>query len=162
MSLSRWSTPCSVRASDSHPRSLCLNHAANHGVSHGRRELHPTAELIAQAGSVSNNSSLNSSYSVLASWREVWRDVGTDTTLIFVTLSRRRIAISSPGLTGRADLAGLPLTEMKLNSHSLCADVRRRQRRLVLRKRSSLIPPTAQIGFSELFLNSRSFPKLAL
>jgi len=92
----------------------------------------PTAELIAQVGSVSNNSSLNGSYSELASWREVWRDVGTDTTLIFVTLSRRRIAISSPGLTVRADLAALPLTETRLKSQSLCADVRRRQRRLLL------------------------------
>jgi hypothetical protein len=119
-------------------------------------------ELNAQAGSVSNHSSLNSSYSVLASWREVWRDVATDTTLIFVTLSRRRMAISSPGLTGCADLAGLRLIETRLNSQSLCADVRRRQRRLLLRKRSSLIPRTAQTGFSELLLNSRSLPKPVL
>jgi hypothetical protein len=68
--------------------------------------------------------------------REVWRAIGTLRTLTFISRFRRRMVISSPGLTTWEDLAGRALSKTKFASHNVCAMLRLGQRRLALRNRS--------------------------
>ena len=94
------------------------------------------AAFTPQTSFSSSTSCLMTSYKFTASLREVCRVEGTERIRTMVSLSCRRMEISSPTLTACAGFARAPFTETRPASQSFCANDRREQRRLALRKRS--------------------------
>ncbi len=101
----------------------------------------PTGSVFENApnrydSSFSKDTSASNSYSVPASFRDDCRAAGSANTLTFVSRLRRRMAISSPGLTTCEALAVRWLRVTSFASQIDWATLRLGQRRLALRNRS--------------------------